>query len=77
MFFVSTMVTIVGLFVLVIHNAWLYEATSEYPSIPMTKIEAKCMDIKSRLQEIKYRNMQREAQENYDSNNPYSRGNSL
>jgi hypothetical protein len=77
MFFVSTMVTIVGLFVLVIHNAWLYEVTSEYPSIPMTKVEAKCMDIKSRLQEIKYRNMQREAQENYDSNNPYSRGNSL
>ena len=77
MFFVSTMVTIVGLFVLVIHNAWLYEATSEYPSIPMTKIEAKCMDIKSRLQEIKYRNMQREVQQNYDSNNTYSRGNSL
>ena len=77
MFFVSTMATIVGLFVLVIHNAWLYEVTSEYPSIPMTKVEAKCMDIKSRLQEIKYRNMQREAQENYDSNNPYSRGNSL
>ena len=77
MFFVSTMATIVGLFVLVIHNAWLYEVTSEYPNIPMTKVEAKCMDIKSRLQEIKYRNMQREAQENYDSNNPYSRGNSL
>ena len=77
MFFVSTMVTIVGLFVLVIHNAWLYEATSEYPSIPMTKIEAKCMDIKSRLQEIKYRNIQREVQSNYDSNNYYDRGNSL
>ena len=71
------MATIVGLFVLVIHNAWLYEVTSEYPSIPMTKIEAKCMDIKSRLQEIKYRNIQREVQQNYDSNNPYSRGNSL
>ena len=77
MFFVSTMVTIVGLFVLMLYNVWLYEVTSEYPSIPMTKLEAKCMDIKSRLQEIKYRNMQREAQENYDSNNPYSRGNSL
>lgn len=77
MFFISTIVTIVGLFALVIHNAWLYEATSEYPSIPMTKIEAKCIDIKSRLQEIKYRNMQREVQENYDSNNPYSRGNNL
>ena len=77
MFFASTMATIVGLFALVIHNAWLYEVTCEYPSIPMTKVEAKCMDIKSRLQEIKYRNMQREVQENYDSNNPYSRGNNL
>ena len=77
MFFISTMATIVGLFVLVIHNAWLYEVTSEYPSIPMTKIEAKCMDIKSRLQEIKYRNIQREVQANYDSNNYYDRGNSL
>ena len=77
MFFVSTMVTIVGLFVLMLYNVWLYEVTSEYPSIPMTKIEAKCIDIKSRLQEIKYRNMQREVQENYDSNNPYSRGNTL
>jgi len=77
MFFIGTMATIGGLFVLVLHNAWLYEVTSEYPNIPMTKVEAKCMDIKSRLQEIKYRNMQREAQENYDSNNPYSRGNSL
>ena len=77
MFFVSTMATIVGLFVLVIHNAWLYEVTSEYPNIPMTKVEAKCMDIKSRLQEIKYRNMQREVQANYDSNNYYNRGTSL
>jgi len=77
MFFVSTMVTIVGLFVLVIHNAWLYEVTSEYPSIPMTKVEAKCMDIRSRLQEIKHRNLQREVQANYDSNNYYDRGNSL
>ncbi len=77
MFFVSTMATIVGLFVLVIHNAWLYEVTCEYPNIPMTKLEAKCMDIKSRLQEIKYRNIQREVQVNYDSNNYYDRGNSL
>tara|TARA_B100001094_G_scaffold315556_1_gene355673 strand:- start:231 stop:449 length:219 start_codon:yes stop_codon:yes gene_type:complete len=71
MFFISTMATIVGLFVLVIHNAWLYEVTSEYPSIPMTKIEAKCMDIKSRLQEIKYRNIQREVQANYDQGQVY------
>ena len=77
MFFIGTMTTIGGLFVLVLHNAWLYEVTSEYPNIPMTKLEAKCMDIKSRLQEIKYRNIQREVQSNYDSNNYYDRGNSL
>jgi len=77
MFFIGTMATIGGLFVLVLHNAWLYEVTSEYPNIPMTKVEAKCMDIRSRLQEIKHRNLQREVQANYDSNNYYDRGNSL
>ena len=77
MFFTSTMATIVGLFVLVIYNTWLYEVTSTTPTFPMTKLEAKCMDIKSRLQEIKHRNLQREVQANYDSNNYYDRGNSL
>lgn len=77
MFFIGTMATIGGLFVLVLHNAWLYEVTSEYPNIPMTKVEAKCMDIRSRLQEIKHRNLQREVPANYDSNNYYDRGNSL
>jgi len=76
-FGIITILVIIGLFVLMLHNVWLYEVTAEYPSIPMTKLEAKCMDIKSRLQEIKYRNIQREVQANYDSNNPYSRGNSL
>ena len=74
MFFISTMATIVGLFVLVIHNAWLYEVTSEYPNIPMTKVEAKCMDIKSRLQEIKYRNIQREVQSNYNDTRIHAGG---
>ena len=77
MFGMFTMATIVGLFVLMLYNVWLYEVTSEYPSIPMTKLEAKCMDIKSRLQEIKYRNIQREVQLNYDRNNYYDRGVSL
>ena len=66
MFFISTLTAIVGLFVLVIHNAWLYEVTSEYPTFPMTKLEAKCLDIKSRLQVIHYRNLEREVQANYD-----------
>ena len=74
MFFIGTMATIGGLFVLVIHNAWLYEVTSEYPSIPMTKLEAKCMDIKSRLQEIKYRNIQREVQSNYNDTRIHAGG---
>jgi len=74
MFFVSTMITIGGLFALIIHNAWLYEVTSEYPSIPMTKIEAKCIDIKSRLQEIKYRNIQREVQANYNDTRIHASG---
>ncbi len=77
MFGIITILVIIGLFVLMLHNVWLYEVTAEYPSIPMTKLEAKCMDIKSRLQEIKYRNIQREVQANYDSNNYYDRGNSL
>jgi len=76
-FGIITILVIIGLFVLMLHNVWLYEVTAEYPSIPMTKLEAKCMDIKSRLQEIKYRNIQREVQANYDSNNYYDRGNSL
>lgn len=66
MFFVSTMATIVGLFVLVIHNAWLYEVTSQSPTFPMTKLEAKCLDIKSRLQVIHYRNLERKVQTNYN-----------
>ena len=74
MFFTSTMATIGGLFVLVIYNTWLYEVTSTTPTFPMTKLEAKCMDIKSRLQEIHYR---REVQENNVSNNYYSRCNNL
>ena len=77
MFGIITILVIIGLFVLMLHNVWLYEVTAEYPNIPMTKLEAKCMDIKSRLQEIKYRNIQREVQLNYDSNNYYDRGNSL
>ncbi len=77
MFGIITILVIIGLFVLMLHNVWLYEVTAEYPNIPMTKLEAKCMDIKSRLQEIKYRNIQREVQANYDSNNYYDRGNSL
>jgi len=76
-FGIITILVIIGLFVLILHNVWLYEVTAEYPNIPMTKLEAKCMDIKSRLQEIKYRNIQREVQANYDSNNYYDRGNSL
>ena len=68
------MITIGGLFALIIHNAWLYEVTSEYPSIPMTKIEAKCIDIKSRLQEIKYRNIQREVQANYNDTRIHASG---
>jgi len=76
-FGIITILVIIGLFVLMLHNVWLYEVTAEYPSIPITKLEAKCMDIKSRLQEIKYRNIQREVQANYDSNNYYDRGNSL
>jgi hypothetical protein len=76
-FGIITILVIIGLFVLMLHNVWLYEVTAEYPNIPMTKLEAKCMDIKSRLQEIKYRNIQREVQANYDSNNYYDRGNSL
>jgi hypothetical protein len=77
MFFIGTMATIGGLFVLVLHNAWLYEVTSEYPNIPMTKLEAKSMDIKSRLSDVRNRRLQREVQLNYDSNNYYDRGNSL
>mgnify|MGYP001195332014 CR=1 FL=1 len=77
MFFTGTMATIGGLIVLVIYNVWLYEVTSEYPNIPMTKLEAKCMDIKSRLSHVNNRRLQREVQANYDSNNYYSRGNNL
>ena len=77
MFFIGTMATIGGLVVLVLHNAWLYEVTSQYPNIPMTKLEAKSMDIKSRLSDVHNRRLQREVQLNYDSNNYYDRGNSL
>ena len=74
MFGMFTITTIVGLFVLMLYNVWLYEVTSEYPSIPMTKLEAKCMDIKSRLQEIKYRNIQREVQSNYNDTRIHAGG---
>ena len=77
MFFIIFISSMLATVILILYNAWLSDWALNTPSFPMTKVEAKCMDIKSRLQEIKYRNMQREAQENYDSNNPYSRGNSL
>ena len=67
MFFVSTMTAIGGLFVLMLHNVHLYEVTSEYPSIPLTKLEVKCLEIKGKLREINYRRLQREVQENYDT----------
>jgi hypothetical protein len=74
MFGIFTISIIVGLFILILYNAWLYEVTSTTPTFPMTKLEAKCMDIKSRLQEIKYR---REVQEYNVGNNYYNRGNDL
>lgn len=74
MFGIFTILIIVGLFILILYNAWLYEVTSTTPTFPMTKLEAKSMDIKSRLQEIKYR---REVQEYNVGNNYYSRGNNL
>jgi len=74
MFGIFTISIIVGLFILILYNAWLYEVTSTTPTFPMTKLEAKSMDIKSRLQEIKYR---REVQENNVGNNYYNRGNDL
>ena len=77
MFGIITILVIIGLFVLMLHNVWLYEVTAEYPNIPMTKLEAKSMDIKSRLSDVRNRRLQREVQLNYDSNNYYDRGNSL
>ena len=74
MFGIFTISIIVGLFILILYNAWLYEVTSTTPTFPMTKLEAKSMDIKSRLQEIKHR---REVQENNVGNNYYNRGNDL
>ena len=74
MFGIFTILIIVGLFILILYNAWLYEVTSTTPTFPMTKLEAKSMDIKSRLQEIKYR---REVQEYNVGNNNYNRGNDL
>jgi hypothetical protein len=74
MFGIFTISIIVGLFILILYNAWLYEVTSTTPTFPMTKLEAKSMDIKSRLQEIKYR---REVQEYNVGNNYYNRGNDL
>lgn len=74
MFGIFTILIIVGLFILILYNAWLYEVTSTTPTFPMTKLEAKSMDIKSRLQEIKYR---REVQEYNVGNNYYNRGNDL
>jgi uncharacterized protein YpmB len=74
MFGIFTILIIVGLFILILYNAWLYEVTSTTPTFPMTKLEAKSMDIKSRLQEIKHR---REVQEYNVGNNYYNRGNDL
>ncbi len=74
MFGIFTISIIVGLFILILYNAWLYEVTSTTPTFPMTKLEAKSMDIKSRLQEIKHR---REVQEYNVGNNYYNRGNDL
>lgn len=74
MFGIITILVIIGLFVLMLHNVWLYEVTAEYPNIPMTKIEAKCIDIKSRLQEIKHRDIMREAQQNYDDTRIHASG---
>ncbi len=74
MFGIFTILIIVGLFILILYNAWLYEVTSTTPTFPMTKLEAKSMDIKNRLQEIKYR---REVQEYNVGNNYYNRGNDL
>ena len=74
MFFIIFISSMLATVILILYNAWLSDWALNTPSFPMTKVEAKCMDIKSRLQEIKYRNIQREVQSNYNDTRIHAGG---
>ena len=55
MFFIIFISSMLVTVILILHNAWLSDWALNTPSFPMTKLEAKTLDLKSRIQAQQYK----------------------